>query len=139
MDKSKKLELCDKNVLEMFQMCLDKTKHKANQINLFHPSAQQKPAIIYMDGEAVAAHFDQINYMLGQLKAVHEHKEFISLKDGLLNYKNQPWTKNNASLYALYYFGIPSITFSSFRNYNGKLLSKIDYEFLVPTFWPPKN
>ncbi len=77
--------------------------------------------------------------MMGQLKIVHERKKLFSLTDGAFNYKDCKWTENNAVLYALYYLGISSINFSSFANHNGKILSKIDYEFLKPTYFPPKK
>lgn len=93
---------------------------------------------MHLNGKEIFSHRNEIAYLLGQLKIVHDKKKSFFLSDGFLNYHGQKWTSNNLTLYALYFMGIASTNMYLFKNINGKLVSEF-YVPLKPTFFPPKK
>ncbi len=138
MDSSKKIELTERNVLLIFKECLDASKQPINGVDLFVPGAKQKPAVLYIDYKKVIPHYNEIYYMLGQLQEIHQGNRWLTFGKGAFNYKNNRWSNNNTSLYALYYLGMTSHCMTGFNMRDGKLATHI-LNYVKPVFYPPKE
>lgn len=135
MDHSKHPELTEKNVLAIFKDCLDPDKRPQHGVNMFSRRSKQKPAIVYISAPQMLDHYDQIKYLLGQLKVVHKQKRVFLMPDGAFDYKDRKWASNNASLFALYYLGISSFFMFTFDDQSrSKMLEDVQ-----PSFYPPKE
>ncbi len=91
---------------------------------------------MYIDPKKVLPHYDEIYYMLGQLQEVHQGNRSLTFGKGTLDYKNNKWSKNNTSLYALYYLGLASHCMTGFNICDGKISSNF-FKCIQPTFFPP--
>lgn len=60
-------------------------------------------------------HSYDIAHLLGQLKVTHEDFKAFTLPMGFINFKNEPWTKDRATLMALYYLGVASEWIPQFK------------------------
>lgn len=141
-DNFEKLELNEENVLRLLKDCIktDSTR-KSFSDNFYSDKLKSKAPMLEFDIDKIGEHNKSINYLLGQLHAVHTHKETMSISYGIMDYKGNNWTKNNMALFALYYLGTASDNLPYFSQGNGGSLTvlEIQYHRLKPTFWPPQK
>lgn len=138
-----KLELTTRNVYRIMQECrVTEATKRVLKANFYVPTAGKKTPTLELDAAKIAEYAKTIGYMLGQLHAVHTHKDSMIPAYGTMNYKGEDWTnKDNLALFSLYYLGTSSLCMPHFEmGKNGGVASPIgNYRILVPTFWPPES
>ena len=120
------LELNQKNVLALYEKCLipkeDIGKNPDNEIRTkiftVESCGKDSPEVVF-SAEKIDIEGNNIEYLLGQLKVAHDGLSGFTLPMGFINYKNQPWTKDNTTLIALYYLGVGSRILPIFRKIKG--------------------
>lgn len=109
------LDLNQENVLSVYKECLipkedigknpeDECKTK---IFTVESCGQDSPEVVFSE-EKIDINLPNIEFLLGQLKVTHDCMKGFTLPMGFINYKNEPWTKDNGTLMALYYLGVGS-------------------------------
>ena len=106
-------ELNQASVLEVYKACLvakeDTGKNPDDEVRTkvftVESSGKDAPEVIFSK-ERLSRYEVDIKYLLGQLKVTHDRMEAFTLPMGFINYKNEPWTKDNTTLMALYYLGV---------------------------------
>lgn len=141
-DTGYELELTKLNVYRLMQEC-KATENSKNKIrcSFYDEKAGKKMPVLEFDKKGIDNCRETINYMLGQLEAVHKNKQYLSVYYGLSNYHEENWTNEDLALYSLYYLGVASYTLPPFkRSEKGSFFSPIgEFRKLKPTFWPPKR
>lgn len=109
------LDLNQENVLRLYKECLvlkediGKNPYDEYRTRIFTTKTcgKDSPEIVFSNSK-ITLYSYEIAHLLGQLKVSHaEHKAF-TLAMGFIDFNNQPWTKDNATLMALYYLGVAS-------------------------------
>lgn len=116
------LELNQKNVVALYEKCLipeediGKNPHDEIRTKIFTTEScgKDSPEVVF-SAEKIDIESMNIEYMIGQLKVAHDGLSGFTLQMGFINYKNQPWTKDNTTLMALYYLGVGSRILPIFR------------------------
>ena len=98
------LKLSERTVKELFVRWL-RTEKSEGYINstFYDESSIRKAPIVQLDNSAVMGYTSLIRYLLGQMKAVHENKGYITPGSGSNYYTGEKWTRDNSVLSALYY------------------------------------
>lgn len=138
-----KLELTPRNIYRIMQECkkTDATKHVIKS-TFYSPTAGKTAAELEFDKDKLLDYRKTLQYMLGQLHAVHTHKKNLIPSYGAINYKGDDWTKkDNLALFGLFYLATGAMAMPEFeKNKQGGVVSPIgDFIELVPTFWPPEE
>lgn len=134
------LDLNQENVLSIYKDCqipkedigknpLDEYRTK---IFTIESCGKDSPEMVFSKSKIFLQSYN-IAHLLGQLKVSHDGATF-SLPMGFINYKNEPWTKDNGTLMALYYLGVASDFIPIFKKMTNsdKIISTAVY--VVPTF-----
>lgn len=106
-------ELKQESVLEIYKACViakeDVGKNPDDEIKTkvftVKTCGKDSPEVTFSKKQ-ISQYTDHIKYLLGQLKVVHDRVQSFTLPMGFVNYQNQPWTKDNTTLMALYYLGV---------------------------------
>lgn len=107
------IELNQKNVLEIYKKCLiskenigkDPADEVRTKVFTVESCGKDSPEVIFSKQKLLEFR-PHIKYLLGQLKVTHESVKAFTLPMGFINYKDEPWTKDNTTLMALYYLGV---------------------------------
>ena len=157
MDAHIPIELNEENVLRIYNDCLMKKKlsnflsSDVLPVKIFTKEScgKDSPEICFSKSK-IEEYSLAIDYMYGQLYEVH-HGESMRCKDyqgrdmaykfltpdgGMLNYKNQPWTKDRSTLMMFYYLGVASVTIMPFVLYPDKGQIGVDLIYIEPTLSP---
>ena len=138
------LDLNQENVLSLYKECLipkediGKTPLDEYRTKIFtiKTCGKDSPEVVFSNTKIYLQSYN-ITHLLGQLKVTHaEHKAF-TLAMGFIDFNNVPWTKDNATLMALYYLGVASGFMPQFKklpNSNELISTTFD---VTKTF--PKN
>lgn len=100
-----KLELTPRNIYRIMQECkaTEATRHVIKN-NFYSPTARQTAPKLEFDKEKFLDNRSTLPYMLGQLHAVHTHKQNLIPSYGAINYKGDDWAnKDNLALFGLFY------------------------------------
>ena len=134
-------DLNQENVLNIYKDCLipkediGKAPHKECAVKIFTKEScgKDSPEIVF-NTDKIFSYAYNIAHLLGQLKVAHEGSAAFSLPMGFINYKNEPWTKDNATLMALYYLGVAMDFIPIFEKLpdSDKIFSTAIY--IAPTF-----
>ena len=112
------LKLSEPNVYKIFKKCLatGMTKNKLSTKIFFQGLSGIKSTEILFDQEALSENAGVIKYMLGQIKAIHDHGTdpaaamaadvpYVRLSEATISYTGEHWTTDNQYLYKLLYLG----------------------------------
>lgn len=107
------VNLDQKNVLEVYKSCMipkenigkDPEDEVRTKVFTVDSCGKDSPEMVF-SRKKLAEHRFRIKYLLGQLKVTHDSLQAFTLPMGFINYKNEPWTKDNGTLMALYYLGV---------------------------------
>ena len=133
------LKLSEQTVKELFVHCLrtEKTTGYINS-NFYDTSSSRKAPIVQFDGPMITKYTNLFRYLLGQLKAVHENKGYITPGSGSNYYTGERWTTDNNVLCALYYLCTAAGALDHFVD--GEKYAYSDFRYLVtmlrPTYAP---
>ena len=133
------LKLSEQTVKELFVRCLrtEKTKGYINS-TFYDRTSIRKAPIVQLDNSAVMRYTSLIRYLLGQMKAVHENKSYITPGSGSNYYTGERWTTDNNVLSALYYLSTAAGALDLFID--GEKYAYSDFRNLVtmlrPTYAP---
>ena len=113
--KLEDLELNQENVLQLYKQCLVPKQNigiepkNELRIKIFtvESCGKDSPEFVF-NKNVIDDNIDIIEHYLGQLKIAHENFKEFTLPMGFINYKNEPWTKDNGTLMALYYLAVAS-------------------------------
>ena len=98
------LKLSEQTVKELFVHCLRTEKtHSWFDANFYDKSSSRKAPIVQLDAPLLIGKTALFRYLLGQIKAVHENKGYITPGSGSIYYTGERWTTDNNVLCALYY------------------------------------
>ena len=112
-----KLELNDKNVLELLIKCKATPSSKSINNVTFYSSECKKTAPTFpIDQYIVFGYRKLITYWFGQLLAIHRHQKNMTTGEGMINYRGEKWPADNKALIALYYLGTASTAFPYFED-----------------------
>lgn len=146
MDKNmlEKLKLNKQNVVKMMAECMANAQTPSENIALNHfysdVNSSKKAPIIKFDYKKLGDYSHVINYMLGQLYAVHIRKEPFTINDGILDYNKKRWTDNDQAIYALYYMATLTLRLPYFVDgEKGSEAKNIVFFYdsgLIPTYSP---
>ena len=133
------LELNEFNVATLFRACQAKEQVDSENTVSSVIFPLQSP-IIYFNIQELQKDKEKIKYMLGQTYVSHQpNKIDFEITEGAFNYEAKPWTKNQMSLYCLYYLGVAAEFISPFiKRKNGQILSTLSSK-VKATYWPPKE
>ena len=114
-EKLEMLELNQENVLELYKKCLvpksdigmNPNNELRTKIFTIESCGKDSPEVVF-NKKAIDDNEDIIEHYLGQLRVSHDTVRCFTLPMGFFNYKNEPWTKDNTTLMALYYLAIGS-------------------------------
>ena len=134
------IELTEANVVSIYNECLA-TKETPVQ-NIIHAKFSKSPHVpeVHFDYTKIHSNREKLKYLLGQLSYTHKFdpKNPYDLdfkpSTGCVNYKNQPWTKNQKILGLFYYLEQGARTISIFNKLNETYLDE-DSE-IIPTLSP---
>lgn len=111
----KKLELNPQNVLELLLKCKATPQSTSvNNVSFYSSESTRKAPTFPIDQDIVFSYRKLITYWFGQLLAIHNHKEYMTPGEGIINYKGEKWSSDNRALFALYYLGTSSTAFPYF-------------------------
>ena len=133
------LKLSEQTVKELFVSCLrtEKTQSWINS-SFYDKSSSRKAPIVQFDGPIVIKYASLFRYLLGQLKAVHENKGYITPGSGSNYYTGERWTTDNNVLCALYYLSTAAGALDLFVD--GEKYAYSDFRNLItmlrPTYAP---
>ena len=134
-----KLKLTPKSVIELFYSCrrTDKTKSVQNSTYYDETSVRKAP-IAQFDSYRISAVQFQINYLLGQLQAIHDRRPFLTPGAGFIDYTGKKWTEDTKVLCALYYLATSSGFLQRFVDGEKYAYSdlRIIEPFVMPTYPP---
>ena len=133
------LKLSEQTVKELFVRCLRTEKTQSYTIsNFYDKSSSRKAPIVQFDAAILTKDFNLFVYLLGQLKAVHENKGYITPGSGSNYYTGERWTTDNNVLCALYYLSTAAGALDLFVD--GEKYAYSDFRNLVtmlrPTYAP---
>lgn len=136
------LELNEYNVATLFKACQSKEQVDSERTVssiIFPKGIGLQSPIIYFDIEEIEKNKEKIKYMLGQTHVPHTTDRIsFEITEGAFNYDGKPWTKNQMSLYCLYYLGVAAEVITPFfKRKNGQILSTLSSK-IKATYWPPK-
>ena len=101
-------ELNEANVQAIFQRCLAKEgAAEATASSLYFSSLgwEKEDDGLLFDKRRIRASQKSLQYLLGQLKPVHEEQHILTLEDMTKTYQGVIWAKDRASLMQLLYLG----------------------------------
>lgn len=109
------LDLKQDNVLTLYKDCLisgsDIGVHPEDEcrtkIFTIQSCGKDSPEFVFSK-KKIEENTDIIEHWLGQLKVSHQKTKAFTLPMGFINYKDEPWTKDNGTLMALYYLAVAS-------------------------------
>lgn len=133
------LKLSEQTVKELFVRCLRTEKSEALINSSFYDeSSSRKAPIVQFDGPIVFKYIALFRYLLGQLKAVHENKGYITPGSGSNYYTGEKWTRDNSVLSALYYLSTACNALPRFVDGEKYAYSNLNYLLapLEPTYAP---
>lgn len=105
------LELIEGNVQAIFNRCLAKEGTSEENISkslLFSRTLGYKPSdeiVMCFDKQKILDNQLNIKYLYGQLKAVHQKSDRLSIESAFYTYSGKPWTTDKAHLLELLYLG----------------------------------
>lgn len=102
------LELNEENVISLYRDCLATPDTPENRVHKTKFIDSEKIPEIELDQNKIIESYSKIQFLLGQLYYTHLiNRERISrplsMSQGFINYKSEPWTQNQTFLFALYY------------------------------------
>ncbi|MBQ9859563.1 MAG: hypothetical protein IJO76_02660 [Clostridia bacterium] len=120
------LDLNQENVLYTYKECLvpkeyiGKYPEEEYKVKIFTEEScgKDSPEIVFNNSK-LYLHSYNIAHLLGQLKVTHEGLAAFTLPMGFINFKNEPWTKDNTTLMALYYLGVAADFIPIFKKIPG--------------------
>ena len=133
------LKLSEQTVKELFVSFLrnEKTESYSNT-SFYDKSSSRKAPIVQFDAVIIIKNANLIRYLLGQLKAVHEDKGYITPGSGSNYYTGERWTTDNNVLSAFYYLCTASGALHRFVD--GEKYAYSDFRDLItplkPTYAP---
>ena len=136
-------DLNEENVKNIFKYCMATTqtpKEHIGSYSFFSEKCQINIQKMPFDKTRLAEMENAINYMLGQLKSVHNKDVLMPLYEGFKKYNGENWTSNRIALFSLYYLGVassqlPEFEVSTFSDKN--FISPINRQALLkPTLSP---
>ena len=137
------LELTPQNVMRILFACRVTEEVEGESIEtvsfISSKSAGRQVPTVKFDVKKLYAYDQLIRYFVGQLQFVHREKDFISVAEGILNYKGEKWITDNRHLYALYFLATGNVLFPKFIVKDQRIVSpdlSIFYLSLPPTFSP---
>ena len=137
----KKLELNKQNVVELLFKCkATDNSQKVVVANFYSEKSTRKSPPIKLDSRVLFSYNTVILYWIGQLQAIHQHKDKLTPAAGLINYKGQPWADDNRVLFAFYYLATACLYFPRFEDgekcAETPSLQPYYKTYLKPTFAP---
>ena len=123
------LELNEANVQAIFHRCLAKetSSEKTSSILFYREFGYEKDDIgIGFDKAALRANRKNIEYLYGQLAAVHEFENIIRIEDFGKSYLGRKWTDEQGSMLRLIYLGSAQ---------SEKILNHFDAEYNGASFY----
>ena len=143
MDKHIPIELNEENVLRIYNDCLMKKKlsnflsSDLLPVKIFTKESCGKDSPeIYFSKAKIKEYSDAIEYMYGQLHAVHHEIPELLPPGGQLDYKEKLWTKSQSVLMSFYYLGVANITIMPFIIQPVSQRLSVDLFCILPTLSP---
>ena len=103
------LELTEANVQAIFQRCLytleSKNRTEACPFYQRLGYSEEEASVIYFDRDILLKNKKAIQYLFGQVTAVHTQTETQSIADFMMAYSGNNWTNNRGHLLELLYLG----------------------------------
>lgn len=124
------LKLSEQTVKELFVRHLrtEKTQSYSNS-NFYDESSSRKAPVVQFDAYMVIKNASLFRYLLGQMKAVHENKGYITPGSGSNYYTGERWTTDNNVLSAFYYLCTASGALKHFID--GEKYAYSDFRMLI--------
>ena len=132
------LELNEGNVQAIFNRCLatEASVEKTSSILFYREFGYEKDDVgIVFDKNALHANRKSIEYLYGQLAAIHAFEDILKMEDFAKSYLGHKWTEDKGSVLRLLYLGSSqSETILNYfdAEYNGASL----YALIHPTLSP---
>ena len=107
-NKFKPQELTEANVQAIFNRCLAKegaAETTASSLYFSSLGWEKEDDGLLFDKRQIRASQKSLQYLLGQLKPVHEEQHILTLEDMTKTYQGVIWAKDRASLMQLLYLG----------------------------------
>ena len=102
------IDLNEGNVQAIFNRCLAKegaAETTANSLYFSSLGWEKEDDGLLFDKRQIRASQKSLQYLLGQLKPVHEEQHILTLEDMTKTYQGVIWAKDRASLMQLLYLG----------------------------------
>ena len=102
------IDLNEANVQAIFNRCLAKegaTETTASSLYFSSLGWEKEDDGLLFDKKQIRASQKSLQYLLGQLKPVHEEQHILTLEDMTKTYQGAIWAKDRASLMQLLYLG----------------------------------
>ena len=103
------LELNEANVQAIFQRCLytleSKNRTEACPFYRRLGYSEEEASVIYFDRDILLKNKKAIQYLFGQVTAVHTKTETQTIADFMMAYSGNNWTNNRGHLLKLLYLG----------------------------------
>ena len=133
------MDLNEGNVQAIFERCLAKEDSKEGILSEFTSTIigfkEDEVGLVTFDKNEFFANKRKINYLFGQLQAVHTKSQRLSVLDFLMVYSGKKWTTDRITLMKLLYLGAteeqPTIDFFEPENFTTSI-----YPIVKPTLSP---
>ncbi len=120
---------------EIYEDCLTDEKHISVPVEVLRPDmVKNRSGVVRLDPFKVSEYSEYIDYMFGQIRAFHDtHAEFMSFREGFINYLNNYWTEDMDTILKLYALGIVNGSIYPFAvNRRGIIITAKDM-LMIPT------